>query len=255
MRPGGPLSAFRVGAVPYALLPATSVARLAGATPGPLSTALASLQPTLLTASTQAARVDPNSADPDGDLVNVLRLNPSSPSFLVQVLIGSDFQVLIAQLPGATTGGAGTAAASGWIGEHPAAQRRCALLVSGTPRIALGVVRADGLVFGNPGFQPWRIASHRFPIPRTISNGLPVSLLQGGAELAARLSSWLRTSARWLYQLLRHSVLLEKARTARPNLREVEVLGLESSETHAAATPKSSDDPRDASGSGRQYWH
>ena len=95
VRPGGPLPAFRAGAVPYALAPATSVTHLAAATPGPLTTALASLWQSLLTASSKASRVDPNSADPDGDLVNVLRLEASSLSYQVQVLIGSDLQMLI----------------------------------------------------------------------------------------------------------------------------------------------------------------
>jgi hypothetical protein len=234
VRPGGPLPAFRVGAAPYALLPTTSVARLAGDTPRPLATALASLKPTLLAASGKAARVDPNSADPDGDLVNVLRLNASSLSFLVQVLIGSDFQILIAQLPGATTGGAGTAPAL-QTGSANSLLRNAGLVVSGTPRIASA---SFGQTDSFSGTLVSSLADRQSPLPDSANyiQWISSQLASGGAELAADSlpAAYERTL---LYQLLRHSVLVEKARIARPNLREVEVLGLESSEIHAAATP------------------
>ena len=100
VRPAGPLPAFRVGGVPYALLPATSVTRRAAAAPNPLATALNALHASLLTASDQTPRIDPGSSDPDGDLVNVLRLNASSSSFQVQVLIGAQLQAKLAALPG-----------------------------------------------------------------------------------------------------------------------------------------------------------
>jgi len=231
LRPGGPLPAFRVGGVPYSLLPATSVSRLAAAAPGPLATALASLQPGLLTASGGAARVNPNSADPDGDLVNVLRLIPASESFRVQVLIGSDFQTLIGKLPGATP----AAVVSGQTqqgGTAGSVLRSAGLSVSGTPRIAAA---SFGQTEAFSGTLVSSLADRGSPLPDAANyiQWIAAQLASGGADLASDSlpAAYERTL---LYQILRHSVLVEKARTAQPNLREVEVIGLASAELHAA---------------------
>jgi hypothetical protein len=235
VRPGGPLPAFRVGAVPYALLPATSLSRLAAAAPGPLATALASLQPNLLTASAQAARVDPNSADPDGDLVNVLRLNASSMSFLVQVLIGSDFQVMIGKLPGINPASVVTGQAL-QAGSANSVLRGAGLAVSGTPRIAAA---SFGQTEAFSGVLVSSLPDRQSPLPDSANyiQWIAGQLASGGADLASDSlpPAYERTL---LYQLLRHAVLVEKARIAQPNVREVEVLGLASIEIRAAVTPE-----------------
>ncbi len=241
LRPGGPLPAFRVGSVPYSLLPATSVAHLAAASPGPLATALASLQSTLLTASGKAARVDPNSADPDSDLINVLRLNPSSLSFLVQVLIGSDLQVLLGRLPGASPTAAGTAPAL-QAGTANSLLISAHLPVSGTPRIASA---SFGQTDTFSGVLVSSLADRQSPLPASANyiQWIVDELASGGSELAsdALPAAYERTL---LYQLLRHSVLVKKAR--RPNLREIEVLGLADSTIDVLSTVTETGSPTEA---------
>jgi hypothetical protein len=228
LRPGGPLPAFRTGAVPYALLPATSVSQLAAATPGPLATALASLWQSLLTASAKASRVDPNSADPDGDLINALRLEASSLSYQVQVLIGSDLQVRIGTLAGSTPTPEPAPAANSVLSQ-------AGLSVSGTPRIAAA---SFGQTDRFSGVLVSSLPDRQSPLPDSANyiKWIASQLASGGADLAADSlpAGYERTL---LYQLLRHSVLVEKGRDAKPNIREVEVLGLDTSLIHAAATP------------------
>jgi hypothetical protein len=147
VRPGGPLPAFRVGSVPYAVAPVTSLTRMAGTPPVQLTNALSALRATLLTASDQAHRINPTSTDPDGDLVNVLRLDASAKSFLVQVLIGSQLQILLGLLPGLS--GSLNVSAQGLQGGIADAQlRSLGLPAANTPRIALASFGTPEPFFG-----------------------------------------------------------------------------------------------------------
>jgi hypothetical protein len=237
VRAGGPLPAIRVGAVPYSVLPATSLTRLATATPGPLATALAALRPSLLEASDKAPRVNPGSSDPDTDLVNVLRLNASSTAFQVQVLIGSQFQLLIGKLRGANS------AETKFALERQARQAATAIALlrsanlpaTNAPRIALAS-------FGVPdtfaGVLVSSQADRQAPLPDSANyiKWIMGELSSGAAALTSDSlpAAYERTL---LYQLLRHAVLVEKSRTAQPGIREVEVVGLVETAPTAASAP------------------
>jgi len=223
VRPAGPLPAFRVGAVPYGLLPATSVMRLAAAFPSPIATALNLLHGNLLTASDQAARINPSSSDPDGDLINVLRLNANSLSFQVQVLIGSQLQARLAALPG-LNGATIFSTQANQAAVASALLRSAGLPSANPPRIAQA---SFGLMENFRGVLVSSLADRQSPLPDSENyiKWIIAELASGAADLAADSlpAAYERTL---LYQLLRHAVLVEKARAARPGLREAEVLGL-----------------------------
>ena len=240
VRPGGPLPAFRVGSVPYGIVPVTSLARMAGMAPAPLTSALAALRANLLSMSDQAPRVDPGSSDPDGDLVNVLRLDASATAFLVQVLIGTQLQSQLALLPGLN--GAATTSAYGLQGGiADALLRSLGLPSTNTPRIAQSS-------FGTPepfsGVLVSSAADRQSPLPSG-ANYIQWILEQLGSDGAALTSDTLPApyERTLLYQLLRHAVLVEKGRTARPNLREIEVIGLATTITAAPGPEASSAAP------------
>ena len=99
VRPGGPLPAFRVGAVPYGLLPAVSVTRLAAdARFTPVLRALRDQY--FVPAARSAPRIAPGSADPDGDLLKVLALDASSHQLRTRVALGLEFTTNAAGLLG-----------------------------------------------------------------------------------------------------------------------------------------------------------
>jgi hypothetical protein len=232
VRPGGPLPAFRVGSVPYAVAPVTSLTRMARTAPVQLSSALSALHANLLAASDQAPRINPASTDPDGDLVNVLRLDASAMAFLVQVLIGSQLQTQLGVLPG-LSGSLNVSALGLQAGIADAQLRSLGLPAASTPRIAQAS-------FGTPepffGVLVSSAAEHQAPLPAGANyiQWILDQLSSGGTALAADAlpAAYERTL---LYQLLRHAVLVEQGRVARPNVREVEVLGLATTATAALA--------------------
>jgi hypothetical protein len=223
VRPQGPLPTFRVGSVPYGVAPVTSVARMAGTAPALLTSALSALRPTLLAASGQAPVLSPASSDPDGDLLNVLRLDASSLAFRVQVMIGSQLQTQLALLP--ELNGPMAISAQGLQGAIATALlRSLGLPASTAPRIALSSFGTPEPFFGTLVSSTSDRASPLPPAANYIQWILD-QLITGGAALSADAlpSPYERTL---LYQLLRHAVLVEQGRTAHPHVREVEVLGL-----------------------------
>jgi hypothetical protein len=223
VRPQGPLPAFRIGSVPYGVAPVTSVARMAGTAPALLSSTLSALRPTLLTAAGQAPLLNPSSSDPDGDLLDVLRLDASSLAFRVQVMIGSQLQTQLALLSGLN--GAVTVSAQGLQGATATALlRSLGLPASNVPRLALSSFGTPEPFFGTLVSGTSDRASPLPPAGNYIQWILD-QLAAGGAALSADAlpSTYERTL---LYQLLRHAVLVEQGRTVHRNTREVEVLGL-----------------------------
>jgi len=90
--PEGPLSAFRVGAVPYGVLPALSLSRMVAQT-GENSTAIGvmrSLLPYWLTAAANVPTVPANSNDRNTDLMRVLSQKSSSDSVWIRNSLGPD---------------------------------------------------------------------------------------------------------------------------------------------------------------------
>ena len=99
VRPGGPLPAFRVGRVPYGLLPAVSVDRLA-ADPRFTPVLRALRDQYFVPAAASAPRITPGSADPDGDLLKVLALDASCHQLRTRVHLGLEFTTNAAGLLG-----------------------------------------------------------------------------------------------------------------------------------------------------------
>jgi hypothetical protein len=87
LRAGGPFPAFRVGRVPYGLLPTISLSRVAP--DSQFIHALKTLRDThFKPASGQAPRIAPASDDPDGDLLKVLAVDASSRVVRLRFLLG-----------------------------------------------------------------------------------------------------------------------------------------------------------------------
>jgi hypothetical protein len=234
VRPGGPLPAFRVGSVPYAVAPVTSLTRMAGTAPVQLSSALSALRANLLTSSDQALRINPASTDPDGDLINVLRLDASAMAFLVQALIGSQLQTQLGLLPG-LSGTLNISAQGLQAGIADAQLRSLGLPAANTPRIAQASFGAPEPFFG---VLVSSAAERQAPLPAGADyiQWILDQLSSAGTALAADAlpAAYERTL---LYQLLRHAVLVEQGRVARPNVREVEVLGLATTGVVTALPP------------------
>jgi hypothetical protein len=88
VRPGGPLPAFRIGRVPYGLLPAVSLDRLAD---GQFVQALRVLRDRHFgPALTGVPRVGAGSADPDADLLRILAMDASSHAVRMRILLGQE---------------------------------------------------------------------------------------------------------------------------------------------------------------------
>jgi hypothetical protein len=96
VRGRGPLPAFRVGDVPYGLLPVMSLThwRVARDAAGParhLPPLLGRLRDTWLAAATQAPRIN-RTADADGDLIDALALDASARQAYVRACLGPETQ-------------------------------------------------------------------------------------------------------------------------------------------------------------------
>ena len=99
VRPGGPLPAFRVGRVPYGLLPAVSVDRLA-ADPR-FTPVLRSLRDQYFVPRGRVRPADrAGSADPDGDLLKILALDASCHRCARGSMLGLEFTTNAAGLLG-----------------------------------------------------------------------------------------------------------------------------------------------------------
>jgi hypothetical protein len=89
VRPAGPMAAFRVGRVPYGLLPTLSLTRYAP--DGLFSSALRVLRDNYFTqAVSNVPRVSPDSSDPDGDLLKALAVDASCRQMRMRLLLGQD---------------------------------------------------------------------------------------------------------------------------------------------------------------------
>ena len=100
VRPGGRCPRSAVGRVPYGLLPAVSVDRLA-ADPRFTPVLRALRDQYFVPAAASAPRITPDSADPDGDLLKILALDASCHQLRTRVHLGLEFTTNAAGLLGA----------------------------------------------------------------------------------------------------------------------------------------------------------
>jgi hypothetical protein len=103
VRGRGTCPAFRIGAVPYGVLPVSSLAKWKSPTTtgldGKLPPKLELLRTLWLNkAVTGAARINRNPNDPDGDLLSVIGLHPSTRQVRVRKFAGDSFQRALFQL-------------------------------------------------------------------------------------------------------------------------------------------------------------
>jgi hypothetical protein len=133
--PRGPVSAFRVGNVPYGILPVTSLARWqddtsATAVQRRLSQLLAKLRPLWLQSIAQAPHVG-RSSDPDQDLLDVLAMDASAREVRVRRVVGEEAYLNLLSLLSFSS--AGWESAHATVGE--AALQAAGVPVSPLPRI------------------------------------------------------------------------------------------------------------------------
>ena len=213
VRPGGPLPAFRVGRVPYGLLPAVSLSRLADSR---LVHALRALRDGhFVPAANGVPRITAGSADPDGDLLKVLALGASSGTARIRVLLGQEF----------------TANTAAWLGPAPAAAQRASLTARAATAAAL--LGTTGLGGGTRlgGLDASKI-DELVGAPFVTSGPLSEEAGLGGADGSGlNYIQWLHDNALahtdavrtdafpgaarpLLYRLLRHALLTEMDRLA-----------------------------------------
>ena len=212
VRPGGPLPAFRVGRVPYGLLPAVSVERLdADVRFTPVLRALRDGY--FVSAAASAPRTAPGSSDPDGDLLKVLALDASCRVLRMRILLGLEF----------------TTNAAGWFGSAAATDQQ-ARQAARTAAALLGTVTLGGptRLGGLDGAPVYEL------IGAPLVTSAPVSEefgLDGADGTGLNYIRWLHDNAianrdaitsdalpgnsrPLLYRLLRHSLLAEMDRLA-----------------------------------------
>ena len=214
VRPAGPLPAFRVGRVPYGLLPAVSVDRLA-ADPRFTPVLRALRDQYFVPAAASAPRIAPGSADPDGDLLKVLALGASCHLLRARVSLGLEF----------TTNAAGLL---GPVGAREQEVRRAARAAAAAALLAAvglgGQTRLGGLdgaaayeLIGAPLVTAAPL-SEEFGLEGADGTGLNyIRWLHDNAtanRAAIRDDALPGTARPLLYRLLRHSLLTEMDRVA-----------------------------------------
>jgi len=214
IRPGGPLPAFRVGSIPYGLLPVVSLDRLdADARFTPVLRALRDTY--FVPAAASAPRIASDSADPDGDLLKVLALDASSRVLRMRILLGLEF---------ATN-------AAGWLGAAAAAEEQ-ALQVNRALGAAslLGSVDLGGQtrIGGLDGGAAYELIGGPLVTASSLSEAFG---LDGDDGTGFNYIRWLHDNATanqdaikndalpgnsrpLLYRLLRHALLVEMDRLA-----------------------------------------
>jgi hypothetical protein len=229
VRGRGPFAAFRIGAVPYSVLP---VSTLNGWKPTATETQgiytdvpakLAQLQALWLTKALEGApRVGKNPTDADGDLLRIMGLNPSARQVRVRSIVGDAFQKTLFDLLRTPWGP--------WAAALQAlAQKTFSLIGQGTWNVRVG--RTTQSQFAFPFHQP-------LVGPEPLSEeldvaGNPVRTHIGDENFnyidGLRLATVAQlkpnaitptTPQSLLYHVLRHSLLTEYARLAREELQE-----------------------------------
>jgi hypothetical protein len=241
VRARGPAPAFRLGDVPYGVLPVLSTANWAvrgGSAPEQLENkllpSLKLLRSLWLRASAGVTRVGPGSADPFGDLLKVLALHPSAREVRLRSVVGPAALFNLCQFAGLdyqTTANAiikavaGTFAAIGQPAWKTSAlaesvhDTRARRILTDAVDPALSLSEDTGLPSARNYLVSLTIGDHNTP---NIAGLLQETATFGGAETTL------------LYRLVRHSVLLEVARGAAlfvgsavfPRIPDLEVIGM-----------------------------
>jgi hypothetical protein len=217
LRAGGPLPAFRIGKVPYGVLPVVSLTHYAP--DDPLPHALRVLRDShFVPAIARVPRVAPGSADPDGDLLKALAVDASSRQVRMRAILGQDV----------------TANTAGWLGTLAAQhlsllhQARAAAASSLLGSIGIGADTRMGHV--DPGTAANLINAPMVtgePLSETATVSY-ISWLHDHANPAGidaiRHDQLPGTARPLLYRVLRHALLVELDRVAVPQLVAANVI-------------------------------
>ena len=214
VRPGGPLPAFRIGRVPYGLLPAVSLTRWKP--DGPLAGALRQLRDRHFVAATASVpRVTAGSSDPDGDLLKALAIDASCRRVRMRALLGED-------VTRNTAGLLGGAAVTALALQQAARAAAASALLAG---VGLGADTRMGHL--DPGAATELVGAPLVtsaPLSETTGVDYIHTLIAwaGGeppkpVDFAAIRDDKLPGADRpLLYRVLRHALLLEMDRASRP---------------------------------------
>jgi hypothetical protein len=214
VRTGGPLPAFRVGRVPYGLLPAVSLTRFSPDTILP-RTARMLRDVHFLPASTQVPHVSASSTDTDGDLLRVLAIDGSCRQIRMRILLGQQF----------------TANTASWLGPAASVEaqsRQTARVTTASTLLNTVGIAGDTRVGTLDSGQ----ADELIRAPLVVSGSLSEQFgLEGPAGTGVNYIRWLHDNATanvqaikndalpgssrpLLYRVLRHSLLVEMDRLA-----------------------------------------
>jgi hypothetical protein len=231
VRGRGPAPAFRIGMVPYGVLPVLSLGRwapLAGLT-NPVQNAtmietLRRMREMWKRAAAGVDRVKPSSADPLADLLKALALYPSAREVRVREMLGPSLVYNLAQLAGldyqiiANTVGAKVSIALSSIGRSSWAAALLSQLIGNhlSSQIATDLV------------VPPEMLSEEAPLPDAVNfisklnvpaNTVPpFNVVLSVFDLLAESPIFGGLEKTLFYKVLRHSVLRESARAAVPRV-------------------------------------
>lgn len=207
LRAGGPLPAFRVGRVPYGLLPAVSLTHYAP--DDPLPHALRVLRDShFVPATTHVPRVAPGSADPDGDLLKALAVDASCHQVRMRAILGQDV----------------TSNTAGWLGNVAAAELQMLQQLRAAAASALlsslGLAADTRMGHVDPG-QAANLINAPLVTSAPLSETSPVSYISwlhdhaNAAGIDAIKNDTMPSTDRpLLYRVLRHALLVEMDRAA-----------------------------------------
>jgi hypothetical protein len=224
VRPGGPLPAFRVGNVPYGILPAVSLDRLQADTR--FTPALRALRDRFFVpAAASAPRLTADSADPDGDLLKVLAQDASARVLRMRILLGLEL----------------TSNTAGWLGDVAAAEEQAAQLqraLSAATLLTEANLPGQTRIGGLDGGPTYELLGGPLVTRGALSelyglsgpDGTGVNYIQwlhdntGSNRDAIKNDALPGTSRPLLYRLLRHALLLEMDRIAFTHLLAANVV-------------------------------
>lgn len=205
VRGRGPLPAFRIGRVPYGVLPVAALAGAVGAFETALVARLTQWQPHLLELLDGVARVGKTPADPDADLLGILAVDASAREARLREVIGPAYVRAALQLLGAPPDLPGSQRAE-LIAD---ALGKAAL--GGTPRVATMTFDNNArrinrpMVTGDPLSEEHPLADNYIATIRTATTI---------DELDPPVPSPTELARPLLYHLLKHGALVEYGRTS-----------------------------------------
>ncbi len=209
VRGRGPLPAFRVGRVPYGVLPVTPLAGGDDAFDGALTQRLSQWQPHLLSLVDGVSRVGKTPEDPDADLLGILAVDASTREARLREVIGPAYVRAALQLLGMSPD-LGTTERQSLVADVLSMAN-----LGGTPRVTMMTFGNNALRINRPMVTKDPLSEEQALVDNYIAmirSATTIDALDPPAptpqDRAADLARPL------LYHLLKHGALVEYGRTA-----------------------------------------